>query len=398
MKNLQIMLVLLALIAGCGKKSGSQGIETVPGLSCENVSMAEGTNSTSNLELKLTLDHGSSKSVTVMYSTIDGTAKSGADFTPVTNQTITFQPNETEKKVTVSVVADDLKEADEVFQVQLQNPVNAVLVKTISNIILKNDDTRIGFNNTGFEAATAYAGYTLFWNDEFNGSALDVSAWSNESGDGCPGLCNWGNNELQYYTSPPNNLFFQDGKMIIEAKAESFGGKNYTSARIKTQHKKTFQFGRIDIRAIMPKGKGLWPAFWLLPQDNVYGGWPKSGEIDMMELVGQEPSKVSGTLHYGPGPNSTYISRNYFLPASDFNDQFHVFSIEWSQDQIKWYVDDNLYSTINKTDMGANIYPFNEKFYFIINLSVGGNLPGAPDASTLFPQWLIIDYIRVYQK
>ena len=398
MKNLQIMLVLLALIAGCGKKSGSQGIETVPGLSCENVSVAEGTNSTSNLELKLTLDHGSSKSVTVMYSTIEGTAKSGADFTAVTNQTITFQPNETEKKVTVSIVADDLKEADEVFQVQLQNPVNAVLVKNISNITLKNDDTRIGFNNTGFEAANAYAGYTLFWSDEFNGSALDVSAWSNESGDGCPGLCNWGNNELQYYTSPPNNLFFQDGKMIIEAKAESFGGKNYTSARIKTQHKKSFQFGRIDVRAIMPKGKGLWPAFWLLPQDNVYGGWPKSGEIDMMELVGHEPSKVSGTLHYGPGPNSIYISRNYFLPASDFNDQFHVFSIEWSQDQIKWYVDDNLYSTINKTDIGANIYPFNEKFYFIINLSVGGNLPGAPDASTIFPQWLIIDYVRVYQK
>jgi beta-glucanase (GH16 family) len=198
--------------------------------------------------------------------------------------------------------------------------------------------------------------------------------------------------------APPGNLFFQDGKMVIEARAEAYGGKNYTSSRIKTAGKRSFKFGRVDIRAILPKGKGIWPAFWMMPQDNVYGNWPKSGEIDILELVGHEANKAYATVHFGPGPGSTNISRGYSLPAGVFNDQFHVFSMEWEQDQMKFYIDDNLYSTVTKADLGANNYPFNEQFYFIMNLAVGGNWPGAPDASTVFPQWLIVDYIRIYQK
>ena len=134
-----------------------------------------------------------------------------------------------------------------------------------------------------------------------------------------------------------------------------------------------------------------------MPQDNVFGGWPRSGEIDLMEMVGHEPAKVYGTLHFGPGPGSTQISRSYTLPTGTFNDQFHVFSIEWKLDQIKFFVDNQLYSTVNKTDLGAANYPFNEQFYLIFNLAVGGNWPGNPDASTVFPQWMIVDYIRVYQ-
>src|SRR6185295_19052419 len=194
--------------------------------------------------------------------------------------------NETEKKITISIVADDIREGDETFQVKVENPVNVNLLKGTATVTFKNDDTKVPFSNTGYDAPTNYPGLTLAWSDEFNGASLDAAAWVNESGDGCPNLCGWGNNELEYYTAPPNNLFFQDGKMIIEAKAETFGGKNYTSSRIKTQGKKTFKFGRIDIRAILPKGKGIWPALWLLPQDNVYGGWPKCGQIDMMENVG----------------------------------------------------------------------------------------------------------------
>ena len=398
MRMINIIPWLLVLSLGCSKKNNGGSNAVNPKISFDDVSVNEGNGGTANMELKLTLDQASSKQVSVNYSTIEGTAKSGQDFVAVTSQAITFQPNETEKKIVISIIADDLKEADETFQVRIQDPVNGILLKGTSIITLKNDDTRIAFNNTGYDAPGSYTGYNLVWSDEFNGNSLSQDFWSAESGDGCPALCNWGNNELQYYTPPPNNLFFQDGKMIIEAKAENFGGKNYTSSRIKTQGKKTFQFGRIDIRAILPKGKGIWPALWLMPQDNVYGTWPKSGEIDMMENVGSEPSKVLGTLHYGPGPGSTMISRNYTLPASTFNDQFHVFSLEWKQDQIKWYVDDILYSTINKADLGSNNYPFNEKFYFIINLAVGGNLPGAPDATTVFPQWFILDYIRIYQN
>jgi beta-glucanase (GH16 family) len=397
MKTIKIIALLLCVSLGCSKKSNNQGAVT-PKMTFDDISVTEGTGGTKNVELKLTLDQATSKQVTVTYSTVDGIAKGGTDFTAATNQAVTFQPNETEKTILISIVTDDLKEGEETFQVRVQNPVNVILLKETANITLRNDDTKIGFNNTGYDAPTSYPGYTLAWSDEFNGTSLDANIWSAETGDGCPGLCGWGNNELQYYTAPPNNLYFQDGKMIIEAKAETFGGKNYTSSRIKTQGKKPFKFGRIDIRAIQPKGSGIWPAFWLLPQDNVFGGWPKSGEIDMMELKGGEPSKVLGTLHYGPGPNSTYISRNYTLPAGTFNDQFHVFSLEWKQDQIKWIIDDNVFSTINKPDIGANNYPFNELFYVLINLAVGGNFPGPVDANTLFPQWLIVDYIRVYQN
>jgi beta-glucanase (GH16 family) len=394
MKTTTILPLALLLAASCGK-SGSKG--STPLLTVNDITINEGNGGTNNVEVSLALNQAPGSPVTISWSTMEGSAKAGSDFTAATNQSVTFGANEKEKKITVSVVADDLREPDEVFQVKLTGTAGVALMKSTINITLKNDDTKIAFNNSGYDATGNYPGYTLAWSDEFNGTELAADAWGFETGDGCPGLCGWGNNELQYYTPPPNNLFFQDGKMIIEAKAESFGGKNYTSTRLKTQGKKAFKFGRIDIRAILPKGRGVWPAFWLLPQDNVFGGWPRSGEIDLMEYIGSETNRVLGTVHYGPGPGSIYSSKNYILPAGTFNDQFHVFSLEWKQDEIKWFVDDNLYATFTKADAGANNYPFNEKFFFLINMAVGGNLPGPPDASTVFPQFLIVDYIRIYQ-
>jgi beta-glucanase (GH16 family) len=395
-RNMTCLFFLWALIAACGKKTDNGG--PTPQLNFADLSVNEGNGGSNNIEIELKLNTATSKQVTVTYSTIDGSAKAGQDFTAASGVTVTFQPNETTKKILIPVVADDIREADETFQVKVDNPVNVVLLKQTVTVTLKNDDTKIWFNNAGYEVPSTYPGYTLAWGDEFDGPALDNSAWSAEVGDGCPALCGWGNNELEYYTAPPNNLFFQDGKMVIEARAETYGGKNYTSTRIKTAGKKLFKFGRVDIRAILPKGKGIWPAFWMLPQDNVFGGWPTSGEIDIMELVGHEAGKMYSTVHYGPGPGSTNISRNYSLSGAAFNDEFHVFSMVWEQDQLQFYVDDHLFSTVTKSDLGANIYPFNENFYFLINLAVGGNWPGAPDASTVFPQWLIVDYIRIYQK
>jgi beta-glucanase (GH16 family) len=300
-----------------------------------------------------------------------------------------------EKKIVVTVVADDYKEGDDNFTLVVNSATNANVPALPSTGTIINDDTKIQFTNAGYDAPTSYAGYTLVWNDEFNGAALNQSDWSFQNGDGCPNVCGWGNNELEYYR--PDNLFFQDGKMIIEARKENFSGKPYTSSKILTEGKKTFKFGRVDIRAKMPKGKGIWPALWLLPQASVFGGWPRSGELDLMEYLGHETNKVYGTLHFGPGPGSIQIGKNYVLPNGAFSDEFHVFSIEWKQDQIKWFVDGNLFGTANKADFGTNNYPFNEQFYFIFNMAVGGNFPGNPDASTLFPQWFIVDYVRVYQ-
>ena len=401
LKHVLPVYLFLLLIISCKKSSsGSPDTNTPdPAISIEDLSLFEGTAATPNtFNIIVKLSTVSAKQVSVKYATAEGTAKSGADFTAVTNQIVTFQPGEKEKTIAISIVADDLREADNEFIINLSGPVNATIQKGTANIIMKNDDTKIHFANTGYDAPITYTGYTLSWADEFNGTALDATAWAHQNGDGCPSVCGWGNNELEYYTDRPQNIFFQDGKLIIEAKKEIYNGRNYTSSKIVTAGKKTFKFGRVDIRAKLPTGKGIWPAFWMLPQNNVYGGWPTSGEIDIMEMVGHDPSRTHGTLHYGPGPGSTQYNRSIAISSGTLHDEFHVYSIEWKQDQVKWFLDGNLFSTADKADLAAGTtYPFNEDFYFIINLAVGGNWPGNPDVTTSFPQWLIVDYIRVYQ-
>ena len=395
--QLSILFFLFAMLSNCGKKSGSTSPAAItPKISINDISNLEGNAGTTLFTFTVSLDQAASSTVTVNYATVEGLAKATADFTPASG-TLTFAPNETQKTISISVVADDVKEADEDFSVVLSSPVNAVLYKSTGTGLIQNDDIRVPFNNTGYDAPTSYPGYTLAWADEFNGTTLNSSDWSFQNGDGCPGNCGWGNNELEYYTDRPDNLFFQSGKLIIEAKKENYAGKTYTSSKILTQGKKTFKYGRIDIRAILPNAKGIWPAFWMLPQNNVYGGWPKSGEIDMMEMIGNSPSTTYGTLHFGPGPGSTQLGRTYTLPSGIFNDQFHVFSTVWKQNQVQWLVDGVVYSTYTNADFGANNYPFNEDFFLIFNMAVGGNFPGNPDATSYFPQWLIVDYIRVYQ-
>ena len=250
--------------------------------------------------------------------------------------------------------------------------------------------------DTGYNAPKSYKGYRLKWADEFNGTALNLKNWSFENGDGCPTICGWGNNELEYYR--PENTSFKNGKMIIEAKKEAYGNKNFTSSKMVTRNKKVFKFGRIDFRAKLPQGQGIWPAFWMLPQHSVFGKWPQSGEIDIMELIGKDPSKNYGTLHFGPGPGSTQLGKNIGLPTGIFNDEFHVFSLEWNENEITWFLDGKSFSTFSKKDFGEINYPFNEDFFLIINLALGGNWPGNPDINIYKNQLLVVDYVRVFEK
>lgn len=394
-----LVALLITLFGNCSKSSdggGTTPVAPTPKITITDISLPEGNSGTTQFAFTISLSQATSKTVSVNYATAEGSAKANEDFI-ASAQTVTFQPNETSKTILIPVVGDDIKEGDDDFTITLSNPLNATINKGTGTGVIQNDDTRINFTNTGYDAPTTYPGYTLAWADEFNAGSLSSTDWSFENGDGCPAVCGWGNNELEYYTSRPDNLFFQDGKMIIEAKKENYAGKNYTSSKILTRGKKVFKFGRIDIRAKLPKGKGIWPAFWLLPQNNVFGGWPSSGEIDIMEMIGHQPATTYGTLHFGPGPGSTQLGGNYSLPSGIFNDAFHVFSLEWKQDQIKWLIDGNVYSTHTLAEFGSNNYPFNEDFFLIVNMAVGGNWPGNPDATTYLPQWLIVDYIRVYQ-
>jgi beta-glucanase (GH16 family) len=241
--------------------------------------------------------------------------------------------------------------------------------------------------------------WQLVWSDEFNGAAVDQSKWEFQLGDGTTyGIPGWGNNELQWYRQ--ENAVIENGFLIITAKRESFAGFAYTSTRLRTRNKGDWKYGRVEMRAKLPFGKGIWPAFWMLPTDNVYGGWAASGEIDIMELVGHEPHKTHGTLHYGgQWPNNTSSGTFYSLPAGKFSDDFHVFALEWKPGEMRWYVDNVHYQTQTSWWSAGGPFPapFDQRFHILLNVAVGGNWPGAPDASTVFPQRLEVDYVRVYQ-
>jgi beta-glucanase (GH16 family) len=238
----------------------------------------------------------------------------------------------------------------------------------------------------------------LVWQDEFNGTALDLTKWTPQIGNGCDiGLCGWGNNELQYYTDRSTNLLVSGGVLQITARKERIQSNQYTSGRIRSLNKGEWTYGRMEARMKMPVGQGIWPAFWMLPTDEVYGGWPQSGEIDIMEYLGHQSNTIYGTIHYGqPWPNNKSTGGKYLLPVGGFNDDFHVVAIEWEPNVMRWYVDGILYATRTSADLSPERWPFDQRFHFLLNLAVGGNWPGNPDATTVFPQTLTVDYVRVY--
>ncbi|NNE45962.1 MAG: glycoside hydrolase family 16 protein [Rhodothermales bacterium] len=242
--------------------------------------------------------------------------------------------------------------------------------------------------------------WQLVWNDEFEGDRVDTGKWSFQVGDGCDiGLCGWGNNELQSYTT--TNASVEDGKLVITAERESVGGRDYTSARVRTANKGDWKYGRFEIRAKLPPGQGFWPAIWLLPTDGTYGGWAASGEIDIMEAQGQAPRTVLGTLHYGDTfPNNQSSGGAYSLPSGFFTDSFHTFVLEWSEGRMLWYVDDVPYQVQTEWNTVSAPFPapFDQRFHLLLNVAVGGNFVGAPDGTTTFPQSMEVEYVRVYQK
>jgi beta-glucanase (GH16 family) len=242
------------------------------------------------------------------------------------------------------------------------------------------------------------ADWQLVWSDEFDGTELDLSKWSYQYGTGASeGLTRWGNAELQYYTDRADNIFVLDGKLHIVARKEAFSGMDYTSARIRSIHNGDWRYGRFEARIRLPEGQGIWPAFWMMPTDAVYGGWPASGELDIMEMVGHEPNVVHGTIHYGP-PH-TYSSGSYTMQSGNFSDDFNTFAIEWENGEIRWYVNDIHFHTETNWFSESQGFPapFEQRFHFLLNVAVGGHWPGSPDATTEFPQQMVVDYIRVYQ-
>jgi len=390
---LELLSCFVAFFVIACKKNDSNPPDTnvIPELSIQDVVLEKKT-SDDVMRFYIYCTKAATNDVTIDYKLIDGTATSPKDYI-ATQGTITVPANETWTYLDVQIKGDpgNLRETNLQFTLQLSNPKLCTIVATsVKGIIITENGSYLPTDNTGYSTPETYPGYTLAWSDEFSGTTLDGTAWNQEMGNNN----GWGNGELEYYTYSPKNTFVSDGNLIIEARNESNNGFNYTSGRMTTQTKKTFKYGRIDIRAKLPVGQGIWPALWMLGANITSVSWPACGEIDIMELVGTTPARVYSTLHWknAAGTHASY-GLNFNLTSGDFSQQFHVFSIIWTKDAIKTYVDDNLYFTMTITDIAA----FNAEQFFVFNVAVGGQWPGPPNDSTKFPQRMFVDYVRVFQ-
>ncbi len=243
-------------------------------------------------------------------------------------------------------------------------------------------------------------GWALVWNDEFDGPALNLEKWSYEIGGH-----GWGNNELQYYSDDDSTAFIQDGKLVIRADLVPQGTgssdnlRYFSSARLRTSGKGDWRYGRIEVKAKLALGQGIWPAIWMLPTDWMYGGWPESGEIDIMEHVGYDPGRVHGSIHTGSYNHKINTQRGGSKLLDKISSKFYVYAIEWYEDRIDFLIDDSKYFSFqNDGKNDFNTWPFNQRFHLLINIAVGGDWPGSPDETTQFPTEMEVEYVRVYEK
>lgn len=385
------------MASSCSKNTGSGGNQSGSNTNITATVSSTTVNrqkSNANARFFVDLSKAASVPVSVSYSTQDSTAKSGTDYVSASG-TLTIPAGSTEGYFDIVVLGDSLRQNPQVFKVVLSNPVQCKLSGTAAAATIINDGTYLPVDPSGYTTPNSYPGYTLAWSDEFNDTALNANNWNYESGGS-----GWGNQELENYTSRVQNLFLSSGMLIIEARQESYGSNNYTSARIDTKGKETPTYGRIDIRAKLPVSKGMWPALWMLGTNIDQVSWPGCGETDIMELIGTNPSQVVGSFHWlqSNGQEGTY-NNTINLSGTDFSKQFHVFSLIWAKDTAQLLMDDQVYvSETHVNNITSGTYPFNSPFFFIFNVAVGGNWPGPPDASTVFPQRMFVDYVRVFQK
>ncbi|MDQ3015112.1 MAG: family 16 glycosylhydrolase [Bacteroidota bacterium] len=395
-----VCAVAVLLVQCKDDNDGSGPLLDLPQISVEDVTVQEGDQD-QVIELQVNLTGDNTTNAIVSFAAVPGTAESPDDYKVLTSGKLQFAPGETQKTIEVRITSDEGKEPVESFQLKFYGPLNVGLVKDNIIITIEDDDDNVAglaIPSGGATSPEQYPGYNLIWRDEFVGDVLNTVDWTYEIGNGCPNNCGWGNNELEYYRQ--ENTSIVNGHLVITAKKQNFAGHDYTSSRLITKGKQQFKFGRIDIRAALPEGKGIWPALWMLGSNIDAVGWPSCGEIDIMEMTGDVPNRVVGTVHYGTNlAQHQYNSVSKFVSSGDsYQEKFHVYSINWENNLIEFLVDDVVYHTITPADLNGQPYPFNKFFFFTMNLAVGGAWPGNPDSSTKFPQYLIVDYIRVFQK
>ncbi|MEM6317915.1 MAG: family 16 glycosylhydrolase [Bacteroidota bacterium] len=389
-----LLSLFLTLIVACGETSAEMPNPTTSAveISITNATIIEGAGA-STMEFDLIASAMVEETITVQYAVSGITAEPNVDF-DASSGTVDIPVGARRATISVPIINDEQNEVEEKIKVELISATNASLKNKEAIGIIRDNDDPI-YDQSGYATSLTHFGYALEWADEFEGTTLNDEDYNYDLGDGCPNLCGWGNNELQLYTQENENISVVDGALTITATKQ--GTSDYYSAKIHTKDKKRFQYGRLDIRAKLPEGQGIWPAIWMLGQNIDEVGWPACGEIDIMELVGHEPKTTHGTAHWGPqgGPNK-FKGKSYTIDRK-FSERFHVFSLVWEPSEITWYVDEERIHRITPQDMEGQTYRFNQPFYLIFNIAVGGNWPGSPDNTTVFPQKMDIDYVRYFK-
>jgi len=312
-----LFFTLLTLCIACGDDSS----ETVQPTTANSSAVINISNSTiiegagnSMLQFEVRASEILETSIEVGYTVTGLTANPGVDFTPPTG-TVTLAAGGNTAMIAIPVIDDDINEVEEKINVTLTTASNGIIGNELAIGIIQDNDQPTNFDAEGYNTPEEYFGYQLAWTDEFTGDALNMDNYNFEIGDGCPNLCGWGNNELEYYTDSPENIRVEDGKLVMTA--TQLGSQGFRSARIQTKDKREFKFGRIDVRAKLPEGRGIWPAIWMLGANLDEVGWPASGEIDIMEMVGHTPRVTHGTAHWGnPGDPSTFIGNSISIDES----------------------------------------------------------------------------------
>jgi beta-glucanase (GH16 family) len=367
-KLLIIAFIFPCIVLSCNKENEDSALPEIQ-VSALPFAVAEDIPGAA-AQIAISLSAVSSSQVSVSYSTADSTAVAGKDYTSVMSGKLTFEPGERTKSISIPLIHNSNLTSDSYFKIVFSSPVNCVL---------KNNTLVTRIINVDYA--------TLVWSDEFATGPLNTSIWNYELGAG-----GWGNNELETYTNSVNNVHVDSGYLHITALNPV--PLSYTSGRITTKGKKEFTYGRYEIRAMLPEGKGIWPALWMLGANFSSVGWPRCGEIDIMELVGHLPSTVHGTVHWD-APGYTSRTGSFTINGTKFSSGFHLFTLDWTPNYLKWYVDNQQFFFLNRNEIGK--FPLDLPQFFIFNVAVGGNWPGSPDQTTMFPQHMIIDYIRVYQ-
>ena len=242
--------------------------------------------------------------------------------------------------------------------------------------------------------------WTMVWSDEFEVAGLpDTNKWTYLLGDGCPTLCGWGNDEKEYYTQDSSNVKVVDGHLIITAMQDTSKVNGFSSAKLSSEHKGDWKYGKLEVRAKLPVGRGTWPAIWMLPTDSKYKGWPASGEIDVMEHVGYEPDSIYGTVHTTAYNHINGTQKGFRSYRPNCESEFLIYGLEWNEDEMKFFVNDENFFTFHNEHKTSDEWPFDQDFHLILNLAVGGAWGGKKGIdTTIFPQSMLVDYVRVYQK